>query len=169
MDHTMQMSSLKNTPQTWSFEAPFHIKTWKWDSVVWVLFKLFKCNWIENYIKCLEIIKCDLTVKKHESVMLAFSLMHFAFRTGLSLFHFSIPSLLHFEKHFFWFPLGEPTSLAIILLNFAWRRPGESVTDVYLKECGCWRYLLWVHTQRKKNRIIKLSCQIRDFFPIPVV
>lgn len=91
-------------------------------------------------------------------------LMHFAFRTGLSLSQLPIPSLLHFEKRVFWFTLGEPTSLAIILLNFAWRRPGESVTDVYLKECGCWRYLLWVHTQRKMSRISKLPCQMRGFF-----
>lgn len=141
----------------------FIYKTWRWNSTVWELFKLFKRDWIENGIKCLEIIKYDLTVKKHKSVMPAFFLMHFAFRTVLSLSQSSMPSLLHFERRIFSLTLGEPTSLAIILLNFAWRRPGESVTDVYLKECGCWRYLLWVHTQRKRNRITKVSCQLRDF------
>lgn len=167
--HTVQMSSLKIHIR--SFEDLFHVKaldnrilSYRPYSSGFVVYFLKRLNWKMILNICLEIIKRDLTRHKQNSVMLAFFLMHFAFGRELSLSHSSIPRSLHFEKHIFQFTLREPTSLAIILLNFAWRRPGESVTDVYLKECGCWRYLLWVHAQRKMNRITKLSRQIWDIF-----
>lgn len=96
--------------------------------------------------------KNDLMMLKDKLMVLSsptpfFSILHFSEHAA-----FLPPHILHFKEGIFWSMLAEPTSLAIILLNFAWRRPGESVTDVYLKEFACWRYLLWIHTARGRQK-----------------